>query len=308
MANSGRFANESIRYTYVIDALVIIIAAYLCVVPWISHFRESGNRGGSKSRKRLLEVVLLSTALLSTFAATICCVLMTEMFMGNLRVRLAKVLGAFCDVFYYLSLTTSYCVLWQRQRIIYTTPALSQLSNRISRGISKYFIVYIIISQVVLQAAIVSYIYTTSCRLDLVCEMTAIAIKEAVYSVSNQIPLLCLMIFPLYRHHTTNLMTNEKYVTLMKRITIAALVCLISDITDVLVFKDYSPSTLWFPQPLNMLVNLLSVTLAPIRWRAVVFPCVRSTNVTDLTKAEELQKQKRDEGAQLGNKRMQTLV
>lgn len=45
------------------------------------------------------------------------------------------------------------------------------------------------------------------------------------------IPLLSLTIVPLYKYHRANMVTNPKYVILMKRMLVLSMICVVSDVT-----------------------------------------------------------------------------
>lgn len=196
---------ESVRYGYSVYGLVVVMAMYLLSAFWIYYCRRVETCVGPTRRKHLTEVILLSTASLSTIAATVCTIILTEGFLNFsppwlIDHFLPMAIGR--EILYYSSLTAVYCVLWRRQRIIYTIPALSHLSNKMSRFFSKYFIVNISTSQIIFQGFGVLLSHEGICASDIQCKFTVFFIKETVYSVSNQIPLLCLMVFPLYKHIT----------------------------------------------------------------------------------------------------------
>lgn len=250
---------------YTIDSLVLGIAIYITITHWIYYFKKYGCHVGQKSTRDLIETILLSVTSTVMLPAAV----------GHIIQRPLQ--RNIFNTLYGVSLLMAYIILWLRQRPLYTNRTLGHLSNKVSRFISKYCIIYIIVADTILLVIITVIRSSTTC-IDECYEHVLLAIL-IVGPLSVQIPLLCLVVVPLCKHHRANQVTNQNFVNLIKRLVVLTTVCVLSDVTTAIV-RVYANVLVFTPYQLNLLVNLLCVTFAPFNWKTKVFPCYATQNVS----------------------------
>lgn len=253
------------------------IATYLFVIQWIYYHKKFGWRVTKKSRKILLETVLITVAVICALSFMLSMYffgLLDSYYYPTIIKGLPHGLGI--DIVQILSfgvtLTLCYSVLWLRQRVIYANPALPHLSNKVSRIISKYFIVYVVISGLAGCLAVITTASLGICSIN--CHETFLWVIFTTWPFTIQITLLLLMVRPLYKHHTTNMISNPKYFTLMKRIAIVTTICLISDLVTLSVHLVFCKFRI--PPEVNLIVNVFCVTLIPRDWKEKMLPCFKT--------------------------------
>lgn len=174
-----------------------------------------------------------------------------------------------------IALFIIYGVIWQRQRAIYRSSALSHLSNMITRFLSKYFPVFM--------AAVAIFVigFLLYGFFNRFTGLLTVVLMPITWSI--QIPILILFIYPLikaiYYNRTSNITTDRKYVRLIQRVTILTAMCLASDTVMALSYWFYSDMDLNLKLSLfhlNIIINLICVNLIPSDWTLRLLPCVRS--------------------------------
>lgn len=268
--------SESVGYL-VLNGLAAGIAAYLFAAQLIYCCRSLRPQFGKLNPKIKTEETLLVVAPIVAFTAVglrIALTLLALNIPSALRI-VDHLLRTFIVIFYSSSLIVTYSVLWLRQRVVYLKPTLHHLSNPTTRFFSKYFIIYIVLSGIITFSAVSALNLIETCFDD--CFVVVLfVVALVVWPLSCQIPLLILMLFPLYKHQTSNQVTHNRYVKLMIRIATLTAVCLVSDITTVVtsVYVD----VYFTPQQFNLIVNLVCVTLTPINWKEKILPCCVSSS------------------------------
>lgn len=263
--------SESVGYL-VLDGIAAGVAVYLFAGQITYCCRHFGCNFENLHSKKKCEEALLFAALIVAFMA-ICVRTALTLVTLNISIPspfLDNILRTVIVFLYSVSLIITYSILWLRQRIIYLTPALFHLSNPKTRFLSKYFILYIVSTGVATFAAVTAMNFIETCFND--CFVVVLFVLVLiVWPLSCQIPLLFLMVFPLYKHQTSSQVTHHKYVRLMTRIAVLTAICLISDVTTIVtsVFVD----VYFTPQQMNLIVNLVCVTLTPINWKEKILPC-----------------------------------
>lgn len=177
------------------------------------------------------------------------------------------ILDSFAIMLYIMSLVFMYCVIWLRHRIIYTNPALAHLTNKFSRIVSKYLIMFLVILSSA-EAMVIGAAYLFD-----VCDVDCFEKLYYGFAISGplfmQIMLLSLLIHPLLKHHQTNFVTNENYVSLMKRIGIVTSICMVTDLTSILLNMHW---VVYIPLHVNLVVNLICVIIPTTDWKSRLFP------------------------------------
>lgn len=253
----------SVFYGYI---TVCGIALYLCVAQWIHYCRRQVGlrqhwRNGQEQRVAIV-LAVASTSVLVTMVMEI-----VRLYVYNEGAD--TVLYYTVNVLYAVSLLVMYSILWLRQRTLYSNPALSRLTNKPLRLISKYSLAVMIIIGVGL-AVILCVVgdYDLSCGETCFLEMYYISLLLA--PCCAQVLLLVLFLYPLIKHHKTNLVTDPRYVTLMKRVSVLTAICLTTDVTSVFVdvyIIDF------VALQVNLISNLTCVILATTNWKGKLLPC-----------------------------------
>jgi len=227
-----------------------------------------------------------------------------------LMVRHAKAVLHSCIV------TCIYLALWFRQRQFYQQPMMEHLTNREVRFFSMAMIVIMATANV---TTITLYLstrqYTNSIR-GCVVGVSSIPTKIPgvflfVSTLSFQVILLCLFIYPLYRHRrainqlqltSSSLADSQKReTTLIRRVTVAATVTILTDIVSgaisVFVFSKSYGVIRNLIYDGDMLVALLCLVLSFADWRTRLVPCfakpgdivgtVRRVNRPNFTDADD---------------------
>lgn len=263
---------ETPIFVFVVNGLVIGISLYIFTVQWIYYCRKSTNPGNRGTADHRMEVILVSVASGLPSIIVLSRYFLTMVFDDLLYISRfqAAVISNIIVLLYFISLSTCYCMLWLRQRSIYRNRLLSNSLSRLTKFISKYFVIYIITISLTLPSllAVINLleIFTSEIFFNI------FVVSLLILPISCQLPLLCLMLVPLYKHHTGNLVSQPDLVTLMRRIVFFTTICVISDLMTVVVLLRYRDA-LMMSFDVNMIVNLLSVILTPIRWRVMAFPC-----------------------------------
>lgn len=255
--------------THITRVVIAVAALYLFAVEWIHYCRNYGCYNARNHLKLLTETILISVSITLAFTAAVGSEIYVTLLMDDPSTVRGIPWSQLRGFFYAISLIVCYTVLWFRQRTFYTNTNLVHLTNGVSRVISKYFIVYIILSGL----AMVCGLVVGDCKLQ--CYRTVFWAALTTWPLSIQLILLWLMVFPLYKHHTTNLMSNKKLVTLMKRAAIFTALCSISDLVTLVL--HLTVCILWtLPLELNMIVNVTCVTLIPCNWKERFAPWLKS--------------------------------
>lgn len=260
--------------TYLTRGVIAAVATYILAVEWIHYCRNVGCCNSRNNIKVLTEAVLISVASSLTFVAAVgseiyVFLLLNKPSTGK-RIPWAQIRG----LFYAISLIVCYCVLWSRQRVFYSNSNLRYLTNRASRIISKYFIIYIVVSGLALLCGLIM----GDCKLE--CYKTTFWTGLTIWPLSIQLILLYLMVSPLYQHHSRNQMSNDNLVTLMRRAAIFTVTCSISDLVTLVL--HLTVCILWtLPLELNMIVNVTCVTMIPCNWKQRFLLCYSYSRPSD---------------------------
>ena len=203
-----------------------------------------------------------------------------------LMVRHAKAVLHSCIV------TCIYLALWFRQRQFYQQPMMEHLTNREVRFFSMAMIVIMATANV---TTITLYLstrqYTNSIR-GCVVGVSSIPTKIPgvflfVSTLSFQVILLCLFIYPLYRHRrainelkltsSSSTDSQKREITLIRRVTVAATVTILTDIASgaisVFVFSKSYGVIRNLIYDGDMLIALLCLVFSFVDWRTRLVPC-----------------------------------
>lgn len=168
-----------------------------------------------------------------------------------------------------------YSILWMRQRALYTNPALHHLTNNVTRSISKYSIYVILIVgsiATIMFCSVAVFKYCTN------CERVFRYVTQLILPCVTQLTLFSLFAHPLVKNLKCNSVTDKKYVSVLKRISVITAICLAIDISlvplGVCVNFDLT-------RPLYVISNLSSVMLTMSDWRIHLFPCCPGTSETN---------------------------
>lgn len=268
-------ASESISQTYttrIIDCVIAGIAVYVFIVQWI-YYWKFGWHTGRRIKEEFREAILLSISSILT-----CSVVVSRIVRSNAILQAASVSSSeagYIDTFHCASLIITYNVLWLRQRAVHTDPTSRYLSNAASRFISKYYSIYTAVIAVIVMSITVMIYFIRDCRTN-ECFWNVCLFSLTVLPLICHLPLLYLMLTPLYKYYRSRLSSNRKCLSLVKRVAILTILCLVSEVVTILVLKHFE-RRYFYVIPLNMVVNLLSVIMIQNNWTVKVFPFVTSS-------------------------------
>lgn len=262
-----------------VEILVASVATYELVAQIVYHFRKFQCRIGRRNfSKELIEAILLSIASILILSIAFC----RTYSKGTVSMRNGYLILYVKCVLYVVCLIILYSVLWLRQRPIYSAPEISHLSSNLNAFISKFLINLICVVGIVVLCVFLA----VQKRQTRKYFINLLRISIMVGSILIHVPILCLMISPLYHHHSGNLQTDPQYVMLMKRVAFAALICLISDFASA-VSAAYAVAELAFLLLyVNLAVNLTCVKLSSVQWKEHVLPCIGSRNPSTIEMQE----------------------
>lgn len=242
-------------------------ALYLLIVQLLYWYRMREQERLESSKERTVDILLISASalifivgILQVIRRHVVAIKLTE-FENNIFYTVGVVV-------YIITVTIIYSVIWLRQRIIYTTPALCHLTNKYSRFLSKYMILVIIVHAPIESAAIAVIYNLQICIGDCITKLFYSLIIPG--TTITQGVLLYLLVHPLLKHHKTNVVTDDRYVSLMRRLGIATTICLISDVTSILFDRNWIE---YIPLQVNLVVNFVCVILPTTNWKCKLFPC-----------------------------------
>ena len=188
--------------------------------------------------------------------------------------------------FYGLAIASVYIFLWARQRIFYDKPILRASIPACVRKISVLVMVMMVLTET---ATIVIFFLTRNYRVhngqcvvepsDEIYEYVPWVVL-AMSSITFQLLLMVLFVYPLVNHcemmRKSNQKDNQDFPLLIKRVAIAAGVCVASDIFALLVtFFTRSIRMSNFIYDVNLVVDLLCVTCSYFEWKQMIFSCYR---------------------------------
>ncbi|XP_076813923.1 uncharacterized protein LOC143460338 [Clavelina lepadiformis] len=212
------------------------------------------------------------------------CLEIVEIKLGQSSSTICDPIRKFKAVLLCAVITCLYLVLWLRQRMLYRTPAMLHLSNKIVQFFSRSVIIIMTIASVLTISLYVgSRGYQSSgsgCRLKWSSIWTKLpGLLQFIFTTLFQVILLGLFIDPLHKHRvamkTVISKTSNKETDPIKRVTIATSVAVVSDaVTD-------------------MLVNILAIICSFADWRTRMAPfLVRQDKVVGTVKRKLIDNQR----------------
>lgn len=254
-----------------VESLVAAVAVYVFAIQWIYYRRKFACNGQRRSRE-ITETILLSISCLCVLITVVLRILRIETIFATFSSQYTALVYIVNShhFLYVLALQLTYGVLWHRQRTVYSNPAFFHLSNNVSQFVSKYFIIYIVFIGLTL-LPIASILYFTGICVEK-CYENVLLVVLTVGPFTVQLPLLSLMLFPLHKYRRTSLAVSLHCVTLMKRMAALTLICLISDVTSAII--QVYLEVLFVPLQVNLMVNIVCVTLIPVNWKERSLPCI----------------------------------
>ncbi|XP_078488764.1 uncharacterized protein LOC144746038 [Ciona intestinalis] len=215
---------------------------------------------------------------------------------GETSHNVCRYVRAFKSVVHSLVVTCIYLVLWIRQRRFYKTPALEYLSTPFVRTLSFSVVIIMAVTNVSnIGLYLITRAYTNSPR-GCVVEWSSIAkltpgLVLVVSTLTFQLVLLGLLIYPLFHHLKYKKQrglsgacsgpSNE--IPYIKRVTVAAMVAVITDIicgaVTVFALKNTYGSMRQVVYDIDMLILLIAICMSFENWRNRLLPfCSLSTN------------------------------
>lgn len=242
------------------------LALYICLAQWIYCCRLQVCRERRNSKELRMAIIVGSASTTAFITMTL------ETSRIYMQYSIADDILAYASTtLYALSLMLMYTIIWLRQRTFYTNPALLELTNKCTRITSKFVLVGII-SVASILCVVLSLVATVG-DCDEKCYEGLYYVTLLVAPCFAQSILLSLFLHPLRKYHKTNMITDPRYVVLMKRIAILTGVCLVSDLISVLI-EIYVIDFLALQ--VNLILNLVCIILATTNWRSRCLPCLKS--------------------------------
>lgn len=240
---------------------------YIFVVQWVYFTTRSKRRGWHDMAEKTETILLL---IIVTLDFGLLLLLAIDSHLGVISDSNRTAFIAVSYSLYSISMQLTYSVLWLRQRVLYEHKALSHLTNKFSRFVSKYFIFFMITTILLVLIMYFVIVFGQVCDAD--CYHDFILTSQILWPCSVQMPLLVLFLHPLLKHRNTRLLNDTRYVSLMKRMVGFAATCLITDVATAII-----TARLYFDIQLNLLllklvVNPVCVILTPANWKARLFP------------------------------------
>lgn len=243
------------------------VALYLLFTQWAYCYRISRRWRNSQEKNVTFLMAVISTTIPITMATET-----VRIYISRSPVSVNEILYYGSTMLYAISLILMYTVLWLRQRTLYSCPALFELTNKFARIVSKYVIVGLITVGVFLTLAICITDSLGYCVGECFENLYYVALLAA--PCFAQLVLLILFLFPLLKHHqTTNLVTEHRYVCLMRRVAILTATCFISDVASAII--EFHALEFVALQA-NLIVNFLCIILATTNWKSRLLPCIKS--------------------------------
>ena len=185
-------------------------------------------------------------------------------------------------------ITCLYLVLWLRQRKFYRTPAMLHLSNKIIRFFSRSVIIIMAIASVLTISLYVATRGYQSSGRGCIVQWSSIRTKvrelpgllQFIFTTLFQVILLGLFIYPLQKHRVAmkSVVSSgpNKEIDVIKRITIATLVAMITDgvagLIALFAFANSFEVLDHLVYDVDMLVNLLAIICSFADWRTQMAP------------------------------------
>lgn len=269
----------------VIECVVVLVAVYVFMTQLLFYNRENGYQNGQRQSRDFLEVALISISAFFIFLTVVFQIMRIDSILKYFTYPIiTAAIFIYINYFLYVvSLMLFYIVSWLRQRAILLDPALLDLSNRPLSIAIRYFIIYMVVVGLVLLPAAITFNLLSFCVK--LCYTYTLLVSLTIAPLSVQLPLLSMILYPLFKHHVRNVSTNQKYVlTLIERMAVLAAISLMSDVTSA-IMHVYS-ETLFAPLQVNLIVNLTCITMTPFNWRNRL--CVNSGFGTIISSPEDI--------------------
>lgn len=266
----------------IIESFIGVIATYVFTIQWKFYYGKFGYNNGQRHSQELREAILLLISSFCAFLTVILQILGDDIIINHLfsLPHFAAVIIVNVNyLLYFVSLMLTYSVLWLRQRNVLLDPALLHLSNSVSSFISRYFIILIVFLGVVLLPTTIAFYVFGICIEQ--CYVNTLLLSLTIAPLTVQLPLLSLILFPLFKYHMTNVSTNQKYLTLIKRMSTLAAICLMSDVMTGILHVYFD--ALFTPLQINLIVNVICVIMTPLNWKERLFPCFTSDYATAIS-------------------------
>lgn len=257
--------------TFYILTVLCGVAFYLLVAQLLYWRGCQQQQRGKKSKEGTIAILLVIASAL-IFIVGIIQVLRRQV-VSNRTIIERTIIYTIGIGLYIIVITIVYTVIWLRQRIIYNSPALSHLTNKYSRFLSKYLIIILVITPPVEGVVIGVVINLQICTGNCITQLFYSLIIPGTLFV--QVTLLSLLIHPLLKHHMTNAITDKKYISLMRRIVVITVICLISDVTSILIDQNWIG---YIPLQVNLIINLVCVIVPTTNWKSRLWPCSQRCN------------------------------
>ncbi|XP_076813931.1 uncharacterized protein LOC143460344 [Clavelina lepadiformis] len=205
-----------------------------------------------------------------------------------------------------VSFSSLYLVLWIRQRMLYRTPTMLHLSNKIIQFFSSSVVALVVMSGVF---TLLLYMFTrgyqsTVSGCDLQWSSIWIGLPSlllAIFTLLFQVMLLGLLIYPLYKHRVAmkSVVSNclNKEIEVIKRVTLATFVAAVTDgivgLINLGIFGLLSGIGYQLIYDVDILVNLLAVICSFADWRTRMAPfLVRQHKIVGTLKRNQIDDQR----------------
>uniref|UniRef100_H2XWA6 G-protein coupled receptors family 1 profile domain-containing protein n=1 Tax=Ciona intestinalis TaxID=7719 RepID=H2XWA6_CIOIN len=199
---------------------------------------------------------------------------------GETSRNVCRYVRAFKSVVHSLVVTCIYLVLWIRQRRFYETPALEYLSTPFVRSMSFFVVIIMAVTNICnIGLYLITRAYTNLTR-GCVVEWSSISkltpgLVLFVSTLTFQLVLLGLLIYPLF-HHLKACSGPSNEIPYIKRVTVAAMVAVITDITcgavTVFALKNTYGSMRQVVYDIDMLILLIAICMSFENWRHRLLP------------------------------------
>lgn len=259
----------------VIQILVLLSTIYLGIVQTLHYCKTFRNKSRTPGKKLSFLLSFLPVVIFIDIVLEMTRLSYNE-FHPEAHATLENVLLYLGMAFYIITLCMVYSVLWLRQRSFYTNAALNDLTNKHARLVSKYLLIVIITLSTLILICSITLLIHPSCSLT--CWFMYVKYMKICFPILTQASLLTLFFYPLLKYRTSNSVSVKKYVSLMKRVGMLTVICLLSDIVSVVIAFHWRSR---LPSNLNLLTNLLCIIFSTLDWKERFIPyCCHETNLS----------------------------
>lgn len=285
----------------ILTSFLTALALYLVVSLFTFEIIQGRNKAKEgkkiKNLSRRVEDFLSQGALClaaAIFALVRCIFEQIELRFGTTSDLACKIYQHQLVEIFHTSLTCLYLLLWSRQLKMYKHKALRHLGSPLLRFISMVVIIGYIASGAATAITYLINFTLISSRIGCVYDLTKIDPQNStlpglllfVSALVFQFALLGLLIYPLVKHYKIRVccggsdgsrQNSGNVRRTVIRLSVCASVCVLSDMVSCVLLmtlhNGVTPISFWANvYTINLLVNILTVTLSFVDWKRRLFP------------------------------------